>query len=90
MCGIAGFIGSFNSDLLQTMNRIQAHRGPDDSGIWHDPQSGVGMAHRRLSIIDCSPAGHQPMWDRERRAVTVFNGEIYTYRELRAELEREG
>jgi asparagine synthase (glutamine-hydrolysing) len=72
------------------MNRIQAHRGPDDSGIWHDPQSGVGMAHRRLSIIDCSPAGHQPMWDRERRAVTVFNGEIYNYRELRAELEREG
>jgi len=90
MCGIAGFTGSFDPELLQTMNRIQAHRGPDDYGVWYEPQMGVGMAHRRLSIIDLSPLGHQPMWDVNRRAVICFNGEIYNYRELRAELEQSG
>lgn len=90
MCGIAGFIGSFDPDLLNAMNRAQVHRGPDDAGMWHDPEFSVGLAHRRLSIIDLSPSGHQPMWDAERRAVIAFNGEIYNYRELRAGLEKNG
>jgi len=87
MCGIAGFLGSFEQGLLEDMNRLQSHRGPDDAGVWADSTQGIGLAHRRLSIIDLSPAGHQPMWDVERRAVISFNGEIYNYRELRAELE---
>lgn len=90
MCGIAGFIGSFDPDLLHVMNRTQAHRGPDNAGVWYDPQMGVGMAHRRLSIIDLSPAGHQPMWDVDRRAVITYNGELYNYRELRDDLIRNG
>lgn len=65
-----------------------SHRGPDDSGTWFGP--GVGLCHRRLSIIDLSSTGHQPMWDAEKRFVIVFNGEIYNYRELRAELEAIG
>jgi asparagine synthase (glutamine-hydrolysing) len=90
MCGIAGLIGSFNPDLLHAMNRVQAHRGPDDSGVWYEPETGVGMAHRRLSIIDLTSCGHQPMWDVNRRAVICFNGEIYDYREARTSLERDG
>ncbi|MDX9768558.1 MAG: asparagine synthase (glutamine-hydrolyzing), partial [Ectothiorhodospiraceae bacterium] len=90
MCGIAGFCGSFEPSLLDAMNAVQAHRGPDDAGVWHDAANGVGLAHRRLSIIDLSPAGHQPMWDAGRRALICFNGEVFNYRELRAELERDG
>lgn len=67
------------------MNRLLAHRGPDDQGIWID--GGVGLAHRRLSILDLSPRGHQPMVD---RVVLTYNGEIFNYRELRAELEGRG
>ena len=90
MCGIAGFAGSFDPDLLGRMADAIAHRGPDDAGVWHDPEHRIGLAHRRLSIIDLSPRGHQPMWDVDRRAVIVFNGEIYNYRELRAELVSRG
>lgn len=90
MCGIAGFSGSFDPTLLHAMNRIQTHRGPDDAGIWHDADCGIGLAHRRLSILDLSPAGHQPMWDSTRRAVICFNGEIYNFRHLRAEMECDG
>jgi asparagine synthase (glutamine-hydrolysing) len=64
-----------------------AHRGPDDAGVWVDEAYGVALGHRRLSIIDLSPAGHQPMASGCGRYVTVYNGEIYNYRELRAELE---
>jgi len=67
-----------------------AHRGPDDAGEWHSPDGKVGLAHRRLSIIDLSPLGHQPMVDASGAAVIVFNGEIYNFRELRAELEAKG
>lgn len=90
MCGIAGFQGSFDCGLLEVMNRIQAHRGPDDSGVWYDQQAAVGLAHRRLSIIDLTAAGHQPMHDVEGRAVITYNGEIYNYRALRKELEQDG
>lgn len=90
MCGIAGFLGSFEPELLEAMNRLIAHRGPDGEGVWHDASTGVGLAQRRLAIIDLSPRGLQPMWDVSRRVAITFNGEIYNYRELRAELEADG
>ncbi len=90
MCGIAGFSGSFDPSCLRVMSESIAHRGPDDSGILSLPQDGVGLAHRRLSIIDLSPLGHQPMWDVRQQVAIVFNGEIYNYRELRDELLAQG
>lgn len=90
MCGIAGFWGSFDPAHLGTMSAAIAHRGPDDTDIWWDPGARVGFAHRRLSIIDLSSAGRQPMWDVNRRAVIAFNGEIYNYRELARGLRRDG
>lgn len=90
MCGIAGYSGHFDASLLDEMGRLIAHRGPDDNGAFVDTENGIGLAHRRLAIIDLSPAGHQPMWDAGRRVVIVFNGEIYNYRELRAELRSQG
>ena len=93
MCGIAGklfFDPSRHVDpaLLARMNEVLAHRGPDDCGIYHRGQ--VGLAHRRLSIIDLSPAGHQPMSNADGTLWLVFNGEIYNFLELRDELSREG
>ena len=90
MCGIAGFLGKFSSECLTVMSDTIAHRGPDDTGEFHDPKTGLGLAHRRLSIIDLSPSGHQPMWDATGTVVIVFNGEIYNYRELRKLLAGEG
>ncbi len=63
MCGIAGYAGSFDRALLERMNASIAHRGPDDAGLWCESEHQIGLAHRRLSIIDLSPAGNQPMWD---------------------------
>ena len=90
MCGIAGFSGGFERGLLVAMGEAIAHRGPDGSGIVHEPGARIGLAHRRLAILDLSPAGAQPMWDAERRACIVFNGEIYNFLALRRELEAEG
>ena len=90
MCGIAGFSGDFDSTLLERMNAAMAHRGPDDAGVHFDPAARLGLAHRRLSIIDLSPRGHQPMWDATGRVAITFNGEIYNYRELRRELVEDG
>src|SRR5215472_14920061 len=90
MCGIAGFVGDFAPSLLQKMNSIQAHRGPDGSGTFFDPAAYVGMAHRRLAIIDLFESGSQPMWDETKRLCIVFNGEIFNFRELRKDLERDG
>jgi asparagine synthase (glutamine-hydrolysing) len=67
-----------------------AHRGPDDKGLYHDAAAGISLAHARLSIIDLSPSGHQPMASSDGSVVIVFNGEIYNFRELRGMLEREG
>ena len=90
MCGIAGFSGDFEAALLDRMNGAQAHRGPDDADVLYLPEARVGFAHRRLSIIDLSPRGRQPMWDVRRRAVIIYNGELYNYRELRHELVADG
>jgi asparagine synthase (glutamine-hydrolyzing) len=90
MCGIAGFSGDFEPALLATMNDAIRHRGPDDAGELFIPEHRVGLAHRRLSIIDLSAAGRQPMWDVTRTVCISFNGEIYNFRELRKSLERDG
>jgi asparagine synthase (glutamine-hydrolysing) len=90
MCGIAGFFGDFDAALLERMATSIAHRGPDDAGIEWLRKERVGLAHRRLSIIDLSPAGHQPMWDPSGSVAITYNGEIYNYRELRKELAADG
>ncbi|MDP7571769.1 MAG: asparagine synthetase B, partial [Myxococcota bacterium] len=92
MCGIAGVIGiraDGRTDIgeLTALRDAQAHRGPDDAGLWLSDDRRVGLAHRRLSIIDLSPAGHQPMASRDGKLQIVFNGEIYNFRSLRRELE---
>jgi len=94
MCGLVGYSCSSGtemetSSLLESNERI-SHRGPDDSGIYEDKKNGVGLAHTRLSIIDLSELGHQPMIDEQSGVVLAYNGEIYNYRELRAELEESG
>jgi asparagine synthase (glutamine-hydrolysing) len=91
MCGIAGFFtaGGFASDdeeSLTRMARALKHRGPDDEGFWIDADAGVAFCHRRLSIIDLSPLGHQPMASAQGRFTITFNGEIYNYEEMRAHL----
>jgi len=96
MCGIAGFL---NADGMQTaevlsataqvMARTLKHRGPDDEGVWVDSASGIALAHRRLSILDLSPTGHQPMISESGRYVISYNGEIYNFAELRRKLEQE-
>jgi asparagine synthase (glutamine-hydrolysing) len=90
MCGIAGFCGRGDGATLTRMAGAIAHRGPDDHGEWLSDDRSVGLAHRRLSIIDLSSQGHQPMMDISGSAIIVFNGEIYNFRELRATLEAEG
>lgn len=87
MCGIAGFYGSFKQDVLAGMGRALAHRGPDGEGTWADPEAGIALAHRRLSIIDLSAAASQPMAGVGGRYQIVFNGEIYNYKALRETLE---
>jgi asparagine synthase (glutamine-hydrolysing) len=92
MCGIAGLINLDGAPVspvvLQRMTDAIAHRGPDGEGHWIE--GNVGLGHRRLAIIDLSPAGHQPMISADHRHVLSYNGEIYNYRELRAELEAAG
>ena len=95
MCGIAGIIG-YRVDVhvdeaeLIALRDAQEHRGADDAGVWRSPDGRVGLAHRRLSILDLSPTGHQPMATLDGRFQLVFNGEIYNFREIRSELIRLG
>src|SRR5512135_735403 len=93
MCGIAGILNIKGSspippDLLERMVGALSHRGPDASGVYLDDRAGLG--HARLSIIDLSPAGSQPIHNEDETLWIVFNGEIFNYPELRAELERDG
>src|SRR5215472_1587125 len=96
MCGITGFLTSsaeteFEMKLVVARMADQLiHRGADDSGVWVDRQAGVAFGHRRLSILDLSPDGHQPMHSESGRYVIVFNGEVYNFDELRSTLESKG
>jgi len=90
MCGIGGFVGRFDASLLADMQRRLAHRGPDGVGHWHDGNAGVGLVHRRLSIIDLSEAASQPMEACGGRYHIVFNGEIYNYKALVTYLKAKG
>ncbi|MDQ3565558.1 MAG: asparagine synthase (glutamine-hydrolyzing) [Pseudomonadota bacterium] len=93
MCGIAGYLqlSGFSAEAGEAIARMMAkaihHRGPDDSGIWLDAEAGVAFGHRRLSIVDLSPAGHQPMTSASGRWVIAFNGEIYNHADLRQALQ---
>jgi asparagine synthase (glutamine-hydrolysing) len=97
MCGLTGFIDftrrTSAGDLAQrveAMAETLRHRGPDDGGVWTDAEAGVALGFRRLSIIDLSAQGHQPMSSASGRHVIVFNGEVYNFRELREELGAAG
>lgn len=93
MCGILGFLGAASdrdAAILMSMANAISHRGPDDAGYWRDPQQGIALGHRRLSIVDLSPAGHQPMQAASGRYLIVFNGEIYNHPVLRTEIEAAG
>ena len=93
MCGIVGFkkrAGSIDEDLLLSMRDSFVYRGPDDAGLWVDQESLIGLGHRRLSIIDTSASGHQPMVDQHHNNVIAFNGEVFNYIEIRQELEKLG
>src|SRR5688572_7117462 len=92
MCGIAGVLNldgePVSPVVLRRMADAVAHRGPDGEGFYSD--GFLGLAHRRLAILDLSPAGHQPMVTRDQQVVITYNGEVYNFQELRAELEALG
>ena len=94
MCGITGYwtrngnCRQLSQDLHLAVKSLH-HRGPDDSGVWQN-KYGVGLGHTRLSILDVSPAGHQPMVSKDGQWVIVYNGEVYNFREIRKDLESRG
>ena len=97
MCGFAGFLryrsGASTDESKKIVRRMAnaiRHRGPDDSGEWVDTESGIALAHRRLSILDLSTQGHQPMMSSSGRYVISYNGEVYNFAELRTRLEKKG
>lgn len=103
MCGIAGFVGKFQETLLNSMSDLIAHRGPDGNDtLYLSTDIPVGLAHRRLAIIDLSPMGKQPMTVQchccgvtsdtltQKRLWLIYNGELYNYRELRQMLQQKG
>jgi asparagine synthase (glutamine-hydrolysing) len=93
MCGIVGVASATeraDEGVVRAMRDALVHRGPDDAGLWMSEDGGVALGHRRLSILDLSPAGRQPMAADDGALQIVFNGEIYNYRDLRAELEGKG
>lgn len=95
MCGIAGILGAplRGAELTNAVSKMTErirHRGPDAGGTWQDDSAGLALGHRRLSIIDLSPTGEQPMKSATGRYVTVFNGEIYNFKDLKARLVQEG
>src|SRR5690349_13099779 len=94
MCGIAGMAGIANEPLLREMLAITRHRGPNDTGVYvqqtDSPSGCVGLGNNRLSIIDLSPAGHQPMCNEDGTVWLAYNGEVYNFIELREELIAKG
>ncbi len=96
LCGITGlfYLNGMDQDFLREVTTRMAetlhHRGPDASGVWVDSNAGIALGHRRLSILDTSPEGHQPMVSACGRYVIAFNGEVYNFRTLRSELESKG
>ena len=94
MCGICGFVSKSDTDhkTLAAMTDMLSHRGPDDAGTWIGAVNGLycGLGHRRLSVLDLSSSGHQPMTTEEGDYSIVYNGEIYNYGVIRKELEAEG
>src|SRR5690348_2616071 len=92
MCGIAGIVARAGRPVaaadLEALGETLAHRGPDDQGLYRTPEA--GLVHRRLAIIDLSPAGHGPMCNEDRTIWLTYNGEIYNYRELMPALEARG
>ena len=93
MCGIVGYTsarGKVDPDLLIRMRDTMQHRGPDDAGVWCSTDRRIGLAHRRLAIIDLSPAGHQPMESETGDVCITFNGEIYNFQALRRDLQERG
>jgi asparagine synthase (glutamine-hydrolysing) len=93
MCGISGVVNCGDRETLARMTRVQAHRGPDDSGLWEKEfpdGSYFGLGSRRLAILDLSPGGHMPMCNQDRTVWITYNGEIYNFAELRRELESKG
>ena len=88
MCGLGGYVGTGSQDVLNQMTMLLEHRGPDSQGTWMG--NNAGLAHTRLSILDLSAMGHQPMREPTSGISVVFNGEIYNYHELRKELEKQG
>jgi asparagine synthase (glutamine-hydrolysing) len=93
MCGINGLMNCGDRETLARMTTVQAHRGPDDSGLWEQrfpDGSYIGLGSRRLAILDLSPDGHMPMCNEDRRVWITYNGEIYNFAELRRELQSKG
>jgi len=97
VCGLAGIFdrtGSTPADQLErraeAMQRVLAHRGPDDHGLWSDPTAGIALSHRRLAIIDLARSAHQPMVSADGRFVIAYNGEVYNFRSIAAELKAAG
>lgn len=95
MCGFTGYLGGAqdvvkDTGVLERMAGAIASRGPDDAGYWRDSEHRIGLGHRRLAIVDLSPAGHQPMQSTAGRYVIAFNGEIYNHQDLRSEMEQAG
>ncbi|BAO43688.1 asparagine synthase (glutamine-hydrolyzing) [Thiolapillus brandeum] len=94
MCGITGWLASDMpgelDQVIHAMTDALAHRGPDDKGVWFNPEQGVALGHRRLAVVDLSPTGHQPMPSASGRYVLVFNGEIYNHQDLRRRIGNEG
>ena len=93
MCGINGVVNCGDEETLRRMTAVQAHRGPDDAGIWSrrfPDGSYMGLGSRRLAIIDLSPSGRMPMCNEDRRVWITYNGEIYNFQDLRRELQSKG
>src|SRR5258706_10130816 len=93
MCGIAGYISPDNTiteRLLKQASLLMQHRGPDAGGFYFSPSHKVGLAHRRLSVIDLSESANQPMFSKDERYCIIYNGEIYNFKELKELLNDKG